>query len=63
VVLAAAEGRVPVVGVGGVSTADDVRALLGMGCAAVQLYTAFIFGGPMLVSRIHRELARGLPPA
>lgn len=57
IVLSAAEGRVPVVGVGGVSTADDVRALLGMGCAAVQLYTAFIYGGPTLVARLHRELA------
>lgn len=57
VVLRAAGGRVPVIGVGGVSTADDVLALLKMGCAAVQLYTAFIYGGPLLVARIHAELA------
>jgi dihydroorotate dehydrogenase len=57
VVLRAAAGRVPVIGVGGVSTADDVLALLKMGCAAVQLYTAFIYGGPLLVARIHAELA------
>lgn len=57
VVLRAAGGRVPVVGVGGVSSADDVLGLLRMGCAAVQLYTAFIYGGPALVARIHRELA------
>jgi dihydroorotate dehydrogenase len=57
VVVRAAAGRVPVVGIGGVSTADDVLALLRLGCAATQLYTAFIYGGPALVSGIHAELA------
>lgn len=50
-------GRVPVIGVGGVRTADDVLELLRMGCAAVQVYTALVFEGPALVSRLHRELA------
>lgn len=57
VALRAAAGRVPVVGVGGVSTADDVLELLRMGCAAVQVYSALIFEGPTLAARIHRELA------
>lgn len=57
VALDAARGRVPVVGVGGVTTADDVLELLRMGCAATQLYTALIYEGPGLVARLHRELA------
>lgn len=57
VALDAAAGRIPVVGVGGVTTADDVLELLRMGCAATQLYTAFIYEGPTLAARIHRELA------
>lgn len=57
VVVRAAAGRVPVVGVGGVSTADQVLELLRLGCAAVQLYTSFIYGGPTLPSRLHAELA------
>lgn len=57
VVLGAAAGRVPVIGVGGVSTADDALDLLRMGCAAVQIYTALIYEGPALVARIHREIA------
>ena len=61
VVLEAARGRVPVIGVGGIRTADDVRELLAMGCAATQLYTALIYEGPGLVARIHRELARPAP--
>lgn len=55
--LRAAGGRVPVVGVGGVASAADARALLDLGCAAVQLYSAMIFEGPGLVSRLHGELA------
>lgn len=56
VALDAAAGRVPVIGVGGVSCADDVRTLLAMGCAATQLYTGFVYEGPGLVARIHAEL-------
>lgn len=57
VVLEAAAQRVPVIGVGGIHCADDVRALLNMGCAATQVYTALIYEGPGLIARIHRELA------
>jgi dihydroorotate dehydrogenase len=56
-----AAGRLPVIGVGGIETADQVAELLDAGCAAVQLYTAFIYEGPGLPSRIHRDLARRRP--
>ncbi len=59
VVVTAAAGRCPVIGVGGISTAEEVHEYLTMGCAAVQLYSAFVFQGPGLVSRLHRELAGG----
>ncbi len=55
VVLEAA-GTLPVIGVGGVERAEQVRELLGMGCAAVQLYSALIYEGPGLPARLHREL-------
>jgi dihydroorotate dehydrogenase len=48
----------PLVGVGGIFTADDVRAKLAAGADLVQLYTGFIFEGPSLPSRLARELAR-----
>ncbi len=57
VALSAAGRRVPVIGVGGVSTADDVLEYMAMGCAAVQLYSALIFHGPGLVRRINDDLA------
>ena len=55
-IVAAVRGRVPVVGVGGISRADQVRELLELGCACVQLYSGLIFEGPGLVRRLNREL-------
>lgn len=55
--LQAASNRVPVIGCGGVYTAAQVRELLELGCVAVQVYTGFIYEGPGLPSRLHRELA------
>lgn len=56
-VVQAAAGRVPVIGVGGVASADDALDLLRLGCAAVQVYTALIYEGPALIARIHGDLA------
>lgn len=47
----------PLVGVGGIFTADDVRAKLAAGANLVQLYTAFVYEGPSLPSRLGRALA------
>ncbi len=57
VALDAAGGRLPVIGVGGIDSAEQVRELLDAGCAAIQVYTGFIYKGPGLISHIHRELA------
>jgi dihydroorotate dehydrogenase len=48
----------PLIGVGGIFTADDVRAKLAAGADLVQVYTGFIYEGPRLPSRLARELAR-----
>lgn len=53
-----AAGDLPVVGVGGIERSDQVQGLLDAGCAAVQLYTAFIYEGPGLPGRLHRGLRR-----
>ena len=49
-------GRMPIVGVGGVSSLEDGRDLLAAGSSLVQIYTGFIYQGPSLV----RSLALGL---
>lgn len=55
-VVDAAAGRVPVIGVGGIHTAEQVETLLERGCAAVQVYSGFIFEGPALPGRLHKQL-------
>ncbi len=49
--------RLPLVGTGGIASGMDAYAKIRAGASAVQLYTALIYGGPMLVGRIKRELA------
>jgi dihydroorotate dehydrogenase len=44
----------PLVGVGGIFTSDDVREKLDAGADLVQLYTGFIYEGPLLPSRLSR---------
>ncbi|MGJ6979280.1 quinone-dependent dihydroorotate dehydrogenase [Aestuariimicrobium soli] len=48
----------PVVGVGGLMTADDTRRMFAAGATLVQVYTGFIYSGPALVraaNRVSRE--------
>ena len=61
-VLNAVAGRVPVVGVGGIDSAAKASELLELGCAAVQIYTGFIYEGPMLPSRLAWGLAERSAP-
>jgi dihydroorotate dehydrogenase len=48
---------VTLIGVGGISSGADAYAKIRAGAALVQLYTALIYQGPGLVSRIKRELS------
>jgi dihydroorotate dehydrogenase len=50
-------GRVPVIGVGGISSASDASEKLLAGATLVQLYSALVYQGPQLVGRIVSELA------
>jgi len=50
------DGRLPIIGVGGVFTADDARARLDAGATLVQLYTSLVYEGPGVVKRIVRGL-------
>jgi dihydroorotate dehydrogenase len=52
-----AEGRLPIVGCGGVASGADAYAKIRAGASLVQLYSALVFHGPGLVGRIKRELA------
>ena len=51
------EGRIPIVGVGGVASGADAYAKIRAGASLVQLYTALVYAGPSLIARIKSELA------
>jgi dihydroorotate dehydrogenase len=46
------QGRFVVIGCGGISSAEDVRAMLDAGASLVQVYTALVFQGPRIVGRL-----------
>jgi dihydroorotate dehydrogenase len=52
--------RVPIVGVGGIASADDAYERIRSGAALVQVYTALIYEGPGLAARISDGLAERL---
>ena len=57
---AAAAGRVALIGAGGIADGAGAYAKIRAGARAVQLYSALVYGGPGLVTRIKRELAARL---
>lgn len=50
-------GKIPLVGVGGIASAEDAYAKIRAGASLVQLYTALVFEGPALLGRIKHGLA------
>lgn len=50
------EGKVPLIGVGGIDSGETALAKIEAGASLVQLYTGLICEGPSLVTRIKRKL-------
>lgn len=48
----------PVIGVGGIMTADDAAAMVDAGASLVQLYTGLVYAGPALVGEVARTVSR-----
>ena len=46
------KGRVPIIGVGGIFTVEDAWEKITAGAGLIQLYTGFIYEGPMLPKQI-----------
>jgi len=55
---ALSDGRLPLIGVGGIDSAESAYARIRAGASLVQLYTALAYRGPGLVAEITRGLAR-----
>lgn len=52
------EGKMAIIGVGGVMSVSDAKAMLDAGASLVQVYTGFIYEGPGFVKRICKSLLR-----
>jgi dihydroorotate dehydrogenase len=52
------EGRLPIVGVGGIMSPADAKAMLDAGASLVEIYSGFIYEGPSLVKKILRHLEK-----
>jgi dihydroorotate dehydrogenase len=56
--VAALDGALPVIAVGGILSGDDARARIAAGASLVQLYTGLVYRGPALVAECVRALAK-----
>jgi dihydroorotate dehydrogenase len=57
-IYATTKGRLPVVGSGGIFTAEDAYEKIKAGATAVQILTGFVYEGPGVVKRINQGLLR-----
>jgi dihydroorotate dehydrogenase len=53
-----AHSDLPVIGVGGISSAQDGLAMLDAGASLLQLYTGLVFSGPPLLTELNRAIAQ-----
>jgi dihydroorotate dehydrogenase len=52
------QGRLPIIGVGGIKSAEDTYAHIRAGASMVEFYTGFVYRGPGLVREIKEGLVR-----
>jgi dihydroorotate dehydrogenase len=52
------EGSLPLIGVGGIFTAEDAWEMICAGAGLVQIYTGFIYEGPAIARKINEGLRR-----
>lgn len=51
------KGKVPLIGCGGIMSGQDAYTKIRAGASLVQVYTALVFEGPLVVQKMKRELA------
>ncbi|KAJ6630922.1 Dihydroorotate dehydrogenase (quinone), mitochondrial [Pseudolycoriella hygida] len=52
------DGKVPIIGVGGVFSGKDAFDKILAGASAIQIYSSFIYHGPPIVPKIKKELGK-----
>ena len=57
------EGKLPIVGVGGIMSPEDAKAMIDAGASLVEIYTGFIYEGPALIKGIIKHLENAVKPS
>ncbi len=52
------QGQIPIIGVGGIHSAEDALEKLKAGASLVQIYTGFIYEGPALIKKINQGIVQ-----
>lgn len=52
------EGRLPIIGVGGIMSGADAQEMIDAGASLVEIYSGFIYEGPALVKKIIKHLEK-----
>jgi dihydroorotate dehydrogenase len=54
------QGKLPIIGVGGIFTAEDAWEKIAAGASLIQVYTGWVYEGPWMVRRILAGLLQKL---
>ena len=54
------EGRLPIIGVGGIMSPEDAKEMLDAGASLIEIYTGFIYEGPGLIKKIIKYLENSI---
>jgi dihydroorotate dehydrogenase len=57
------QGRLPLIGVGGIDSGEAALAKIEAGASLLQLYTGLVFEGPALIGRIKETLVGAMEQA
>ncbi len=52
------EGKLPIIGVGGIMSEENAKAMIDAGASLVEIYSGFVYEGPALIKRIIRHLEK-----
>lgn len=54
------EGKLPVIGVGGIMTPKDAEEMIAAGASLVEIYSGFVYEGPGLIKGIIKQLEKSI---
>lgn len=50
------DGKLPIIGVGGIMSPEQAKAMLDAGASLIEIYSGFVYEGPSLIKKINKSL-------